>query len=60
MHALLQVGRVASHYYIHHESIEKYNGMLKARMTDEEVGTTDDGQPEQGGCAAMQYASIVM
>ncbi len=31
------VGRVASHYYIHHESVAQYNAVLKERMTDEEV-----------------------
>jgi len=31
------VGRVASHYYIHYESVELYNEMLKPVMTDEEV-----------------------
>eukprot|EP00457_Paulinella_chromatophora_P000148 gb/GEZN01000148.1/.p1 GENE.gb/GEZN01000148.1/~~gb/GEZN01000148.1/.p1 ORF type:complete len:2144 (+),score=329.45 gb/GEZN01000148.1/:63-6494(+) len=31
------LGRVASHYYIHHESIEKYNRMLQNFMTDEAI-----------------------
>jgi len=31
------VGRVASLYYIHHESIEMYNKMLKPHMEDDEI-----------------------
>ena len=31
------VGRVSSHYYIHHESVEAYNGLLKEFMSDEEI-----------------------
>jgi activating signal cointegrator complex subunit 3 len=31
------VGRIASHYYLHHDSIEVYNGLLKSRMSDEEI-----------------------
>ena len=31
------VGRVASHYYIHHESVEMYNSLLKTYMNDEEL-----------------------
>ena len=31
------VGRVASYYYIHHESIEHYNKTLKNHMSDEEI-----------------------
>jgi activating signal cointegrator complex subunit 3 len=31
------VGRVASHYYLHYESIELYNEMLQPIMTDEDV-----------------------
>ena len=31
------VGRTASHYYIHHESVETYNSLLKSFMTDEEI-----------------------
>ena len=31
------VGRVASHYYLHYESIELYNEMLQPVMTDEQI-----------------------
>lgn len=32
-----ELGRVASHFYIHYTSVETYNGMLKQRMSDSEV-----------------------
>ena len=31
------VGRVSSHYYIHHESVEQYNALLKPFMNDQEI-----------------------
>lgn len=31
------LGRVASHYYIHHESVRKYNLSLKPNMTHEQI-----------------------
>lgn len=31
------VGRVASHYYIHHESVRKYNEIMKPHMNHEEI-----------------------
>mmetsp|Transcript_35097 Transcript_35097/g.59441 ORF Transcript_35097/g.59441 Transcript_35097/m.59441 type:complete len:2046 (+) Transcript_35097:92-6229(+) len=31
------VGRVASHFYIHHESVQLYNEMLKPFLTDEKL-----------------------
>jgi activating signal cointegrator complex subunit 3 len=35
--AVCDLGRVASHYYIRHESIDIYNEMLRPSMTDAEI-----------------------
>ena len=35
--AVTTLGRVASHFYIQHESVETFNDMLKPSMTDAKI-----------------------
>ena len=38
-----ELGRIASHFYIHYSSVETYNEMLKRHMSDSEVISQDNG-----------------
>lgn len=52
--AVTTLGRVASHFYIQHESVETFNDMLKPTMTDAKiVDIVCHAQVRFGGPAAL-------